>query len=64
MKFEKHDLVYGTWENSAVGFVKRVSKDGDWADVAWYGGLGYQATMRAYTRDLRKLDLNKMNGYE
>lgn len=55
-KFRAGDSVVGIWSFSAYGYVKRVAKDGSWADVSWSVGLGCSVeTSRESTEHLRHL---------
>lgn len=59
--FKVGDSVFYNCLNPATGFVKRVAKNGEWADVEWNVGLSQTYVSRTLTKNLIFLNevLNK-----
>jgi hypothetical protein len=53
-KLEKGDQVVFKCTNPATGWVKRVAKDGSWADVLWDSGMNFRYVARHKTKDMVK----------
>jgi hypothetical protein len=49
-------MVVFTCSNPAIGFIKRMAKDGSWADVKWISGPDSSYTSRKPTSYLRPLN--------
>lgn len=52
----RNSFVVFTCANPAVGFIKRMAKDGSWADVEWISGRDSRYTSRVVTESLRPLN--------
>ena len=52
----KGSLVVFTCTNPAVGFIKRMAKDGKWADVEWISDQDRRYTTRVLVENLRPLN--------
>lgn len=53
-KLKRGDHVVFKCLNPATGWVKRVAKDGSWADVEWNGSIDWRYTARHKTSHMVK----------
>lgn len=54
MKFKKGDHVVYKCSNPATGWVKRVSKDETWVDVAWDSSMECRYVRRVLAKNILK----------